>query len=36
MAKLNFISLDEAESAELVDILNQMGRIYGEFKVKYL
>ena len=33
MSSLYFVSLDEAESAELSDILGQMGAIYGSYQV---
>jgi len=33
MASLYSVSLDEAESTELNDILNTMGRIYGSYQV---
>ena len=35
MASLYSVSLDEAESAELGDILNTMGRLYGSYQVYY-
>ena len=34
MSSLYFVSLDEAESAELSNILGQMGAIYGSYQVR--
>ncbi len=34
MSSLYFVSLDEAESAELSNILGQMGVIYGSYQVR--
>ena len=33
MSSLYFVSLDDTESAELSNILNQMGAIYGSYQV---